>query len=47
LAGRAGKAKAITAAARKLAVLVDLVLSANFTYQDPGCHSLPPAQSHP
>jgi hypothetical protein len=33
---RAGKAKAITAAARKLTVLVDRVLSANLAYQDPG-----------
>ena len=36
LAARAGKAKAITATARKLAVLVYRVLSANFLYQDPG-----------
>ena len=36
LAARAGKAKAITATARKLAVLVYRVLSGNFLYQDPG-----------
>jgi transposase len=36
LAARAGKAKAITATARKLAVLVYRVLSGNFLYEDPG-----------
>jgi hypothetical protein len=36
LAARAGKAKAITAAARKLAVLVYRVMSATLTYHDPG-----------
>ena len=36
LAARAGKAKAITATARKLAVLVYRVLSGNFLYLDPG-----------
>jgi transposase len=36
LAARAGKAQAITATARKLAVLVYRVLSGNFLYQDPG-----------
>jgi len=36
LAARTGKAKAITATARKLAVLVYRVLSGNFLYQDPG-----------
>jgi transposase len=36
LAARAGKAKAITATARKLAVLVYRVLSGNFLYDDPG-----------
>ncbi len=36
LAARAGKAKAITATARKLAVLVYRVLSGELVYQDPG-----------
>jgi transposase len=36
LAARAGKAKAITATARKLAVLVYRVLSGELAYQDPG-----------
>jgi transposase len=36
LAARTGKAKAITAAARKLAVLVYRVLSGNLVYNDPG-----------
>lgn len=36
LAARAGKAKAITATARKLAVLVYRTLSADLVYQDPG-----------
>jgi transposase len=36
LAARAGKAKAITAAARKLAILVHRVLSGNFLYADLG-----------
>jgi hypothetical protein len=36
LAARAGKAKAITAAARKLAALVYRVMSANLSYHDPG-----------
>jgi hypothetical protein len=35
LAARAGKAKAITAAARKLAVLVYRVMSATLSYHDP------------
>jgi transposase len=36
LAARTGKAKAITATARKLAVLVYRLLSGNFLYKDPG-----------
>jgi len=36
LAARAGKAKAITATARKLALLVYRVLAGNFVYNDPG-----------
>ncbi len=36
LAARAGKAKAITATARKLALLVYRVLSGDLVYQDPG-----------
>ena len=36
LAARAGKAKAITATARKLAVLVYRALSGDFVYNDPG-----------
>ena len=36
LAARIGKAKAITATARKLALLVYRTLSGNFTYTDPG-----------
>jgi hypothetical protein len=36
LAVRIGKAKAITATARKLAVLVYRVLSGNLVYNDPG-----------
>jgi transposase len=36
LAARVGKAKAITATARKLAVLVYRVLSGNLVYNDPG-----------
>ena len=36
LAARAGKAKAITATARKLAVVVYHVLSGNLIYNDPG-----------
>jgi hypothetical protein len=36
LAMRVGKAKALTATARKLAVLVYCVLSGNFDYHDPG-----------
>jgi len=36
LAARIGKAKAITAAARKLAVLIYRVLSGNLVYDDPG-----------
>ena len=37
LAYRIGKAKAVTATARKLAILVYRVLRGDFTYQDPGC----------
>jgi hypothetical protein len=36
LAARVGKAKAITAAARKLAIIVYRVLSGNLVYNDPG-----------
>jgi transposase len=36
LAARVGKAKAITATARKLAVLVYLALSGRLAYKDPG-----------
>jgi transposase len=36
LAARAGKAKALTATARKLAVVVYHVLSGNLIYNDPG-----------
>ena len=36
LAYRVGKAKAITATARKLAVLVYRMLKGDFIYQDPG-----------
>ena len=36
LAARTGKAKAITATARKLAVVVYRVLSGNLVYNDPG-----------
>jgi hypothetical protein len=36
LAARTGKAKAITATARKLAVVVYRVLSGNLLYNDPG-----------
>jgi hypothetical protein len=36
LAARAGKAKAITATARKLAVLVYRMLAGDFVYHDPG-----------
>ncbi len=39
LAARAGKAKAITATARKLAVLVYRVLSGDLVYQDPGAEA--------
>jgi hypothetical protein len=44
LAARVGKAKAITATARKLAVIVYRVLSGNLVYNDPGAtayHQLP------
>ena len=36
LASRIGKAKAITATARKVAILVYRVLKGELTYQDPG-----------
>jgi hypothetical protein len=36
LAARAGKAKALTATARKLALIIYRVLSGNLLYNDPG-----------
>jgi len=47
LAVRIGKPKAITATARKLALLVYRVLSGDLVYQDPGANAYQPAPPCP
>ena len=47
LAARAGKAQALTAIARKLALLIDRVLAGELVYNDPGANCLPTTPPYP
>ena len=46
MGARVGKAKAITATARKLAILVYRTLTGTLVYRDPGAHTYNARQRH-